>query len=201
MRTGVVDWAEKSRSLPGLTECGDRCVVTQVTGGVLIAVIDGLGHGHEAARAADCAAVTIQDNADRSFSSLLLHCHNVLKKTRGAVLSLAFLDNNRGMTWMGVGNVEGRLIRRHVKYVEKSESLLLRTGVVGGDCDQLPTFYPTGVSIIRGDLLVMATDGISRDFESDIDTAADPASIADDIIRRHSRSNDDALVFVGRYIG
>lgn len=201
MKTGVIEWAAKSRSLPGETECGDRCVVLEVWGGVLVAVVDGVGHGSEAARAANRAIKTIEDNATRSFSSLLLQCHEDLLRTRGAVLSLAFLDNRRTMTWMGIGNVEGRLVRRRVQYAEKSESLLLRNGVVGGDNAHLPAFYPRGVSLIRGDLLILFTDGIRNDFEDTLEVDDPPHKIAEDIITYNSRPNDDALVFVGRYIG
>lgn len=201
MKNRVVDWAVQSRTLPGQTECGDRCVVIDVWEGVLVAVIDGLGHGAEASRAAECAVKTIKDNATRSFSSLLQQCHNNLLKTRGVVLSLAFLDHQRTMSWLGIGNVEGRLVRKRVQYVEKSESLLLRTGTVGGENNLLPAFYPRGASLIRGDVLILATDGIKVDFDEIIDVNASPQKIADDIITHKSKLNDDALVFVGRYIG
>lgn len=199
MNNGLLDWAVKSRALPGETESGDRCVVLEVWGGVLVAVIDGIGHGAEAARAADCAVQTIEENAARTFLSLLQQCHYNLLNTRGVVLSLAFLDKQRTMTWMGIGNVEGRLVRRRVQYAEKSESLLLRTGVVGGDT--LPAFYPRGVTLIRGDMLIMATDGIRGDFEDIIDVESEPDEIAAKLIAQKSRLNDDALVFVGRYMG
>lgn len=200
-KTSVVEWSVRSRTLPGESFCGDRCLVMEVWEGVLIAVIDGIGHGEEAAKAAEVAAHTIEENATRSFSSLLQQCHAELQKTRGVVLSLAFLDNQRTMTWMGVGNVEGRLVRRRVQYAEKTESLLLRPGVLGGDTEMLPAFYPRGVALVRGDLLVMATDGVKNDFADDIDVAAGPKKIAEDIIANKSRLNDDALVFVGRYTG
>ena len=201
MKTRVVDWAAESRSLPGEFECGDKCVVTEVIGGVLVAVIDGLGHGGEAARAAECAVVSIKENANRSFTSLILQCHAAQRQTRGAVMSLALLDDNRSMTWMGIGNVEGRVIRNSIKHAEKSESLLLRTGMVGGEGNNLPAMYPTGVSLVRGDILVLTTDGIRNDFEAQINPASKPKVIAENIITHHRRLNDDALVFVGRYIG
>lgn len=200
-KTGVVEWSVRSRTLPGETICGDRALVMEVWEGVLVAVIDGIGHGEEAAKAAQVAAETIEAHATRSFSLLLQQCHINLQKTRGVVMSLAYLDDQRTMTWMGVGNVEGRLIRGRVQYNDKTESLLLRTGIVGGDNDTPPTFYPRGLALVRGDLLIMATDGIRNDFDHDIDVAAGPKRIADDIIANKSRPNDDALVFVGRYTG
>jgi serine/threonine protein phosphatase PrpC len=201
MKTGVVEWAVQSRSLPGQTECGDVSLVLEVAGGVLVAVIDGLGHGREAALAADVAVNTIKENTERSFSSLLQECHSNLLKTRGVVLSLAFLDYDRTMTWMGIGNVEGRLVRRRIRYAEKSESLLLRTGVVGGDADDTPSFYSRGLSLVRGDILILATDGIRGNFDEAVDTSMNPETIAENIIDNYSIAYDDALVFVGKYIG
>jgi hypothetical protein len=199
-KTGIVEWSVRSRTLPGERLCGDRCLVMEVWEGVLVAVIDGIGHGEEAAKAAQCAVETIQAHADRSFSLLLQQCHSNLQKTRGVVMSLAYLDDQRTMTWMGVGNVEGRLIRG-TQYTAKSESLLLRTGIIGGDSDTLPTFYPRGLALVRGDLLIMATDGIKNDFETNLDIAAGPRRIAEGLIATKSKPNDDALVFVGRYMG
>jgi negative regulator of sigma-B (phosphoserine phosphatase) len=196
-----MEWSVRERTLPGQTHSGDRCLVKEVWEGVLIVVIDGIGHGEEAAKAADCAMETIEANAERSFSLLLQKCHSNLRRTRGVVMSLAYVDNQRTMTWMGVGNVEGRLIRRNVQYAGKTESLLLRTGVIGGETEVVPTFYPRGLTLVRGDLLIMATDGIKNDFDNDIDVAAGPKKIAEELITTKIRPNDDALVFVGRYTG
>lgn len=200
-KTGIVEWSVRERTLPGETHSGDRCLVKEVWEGVLIAVIDGIGHGEEAAKAADCAVETIEANADRSFSLLLQKCHANLQKTRGVVMSLAYLDDQRTMTWMGIGNVEGRLIRRRIQYSDKTEALLLRTGVIGGDAEFTPSFYPRGLALVRGDLLIMATDGIRSDFDVDVDIASGPLRIAEDIIENKCKQNDDALVFVGRYTG
>ena len=200
-KTGVMEWSVRERTLPGQSFSGDRCLMKEVWEGVLIAVIDGIGHGGEAAKAAEIAVATIEENADRSFSLLLQKCHLNLRKTRGVVMSLAYVDDQRTMTWMGIGNVEGRLIRRRIQYSEKTESLLLRTGVIGGEGELEPTFYPRGLTLVRGDLLIMATDGIRSDFDNEVDIASGPKRIAEDIIAKKSKPNDDALVFVGRYTG
>jgi len=52
-----------------------------------------------------------------------------------------------------------------------------------------------------GDLLVFATDGIAPGFETDLHLAQSPGRIADTILNRHFKGTDDALVFVGRYLG
>ena len=40
-------------------------------------------------------------------------CHVALRGTRGAAISIAFISTSEGgMTWLGVGNVEGRVPER-----------------------------------------------------------------------------------------
>src|SRR5438034_497107 len=48
----LLDWAMASAPLPGGEELGDVCLVRELPGAAVVAVVDGLGHGHEAARAA-----------------------------------------------------------------------------------------------------------------------------------------------------
>jgi len=65
------------------------------------------------------------------------------------VLSLAFIDAEHGMmTWLGVGNVQGVLMRADAKKGGMQESLLLRAGVVGS---QLPALQATVLPIVQGD--------------------------------------------------
>src|SRR5438093_709986 len=44
-----IEWGIVSQAFPGETECGDRHLVAGFPNGALVAVIDGLGHGEEAA--------------------------------------------------------------------------------------------------------------------------------------------------------
>src|SRR5437868_5964588 len=55
-----IEWSVAARALPGQTVSGDQFLVKASNRGVLVGVIDGLGHGSEATRAA-AAAVTIID--------------------------------------------------------------------------------------------------------------------------------------------
>ncbi len=52
---GPIEWAAESRPLPGENICGDRSIAVDVNGtGALFGVVDGIGHGTEAAEAANC---------------------------------------------------------------------------------------------------------------------------------------------------
>ena len=60
MKRTLVDWSAASRARAGEKESGDRCVVKVQADGALLAVADGLGHGAEAALAADLAVRTVE---------------------------------------------------------------------------------------------------------------------------------------------
>ena len=114
----VIAWGVAAAPFPNERESGDRYVVQPSGDGLLIAAVDGNGHGAEAAAAAKIAAATLEAHAPESPIALLLRCHEELKGTRGAVMTLAFVDlRDRTLTWLGVGNVEAVLFhaaaRRH----------------------------------------------------------------------------------------
>lgn len=200
MKTDTIEWASATLTLPGQSECGDRHVVKRTFDGVLVAVVDGLGHGHEAAVAAERAVAVIAEHVNReSLISLVQRCHTTLRGTRGAVMSLAMFNGGRTMTWMGIGNVEGRLLRKNAGGSHGQETLLMRAGVVGGE--RLPPLYPSQVTLTRDDILVLTTDGIDSSFIKGIEIDAKPQQIAEGIIARHSKQTDDALAFVARYVG
>ena len=193
----IVDWAVSGRALPGELESGDAHLVARLPGGALVAVVDGLGHGLEAAQAARHAVATMRADPGKPVADILLACHQELRKTRGAVISLASFQPGI-MTWLGVGNVEGLLFGVGPRGSPIRESLLLRSGVVGY---QIPPLRPASLRIHAGDTLVLATDGISTRFGDHVPLADRPQDIADEILRRYGKATDDALVLVARYMG
>lgn len=193
-----VEWGVAARALPGQTESGDLHCVESYPGGVLIAVLDGLGHGTEAAAASRRAVATLRDHLGASVTELVEHCHAALHKTRGAVLSLALIDaTGREMTWLGVGNVDGTLYRAAPARASR-ESLPHRGGVVGY---QLPSLRSGTLQLEAGDTLVFATDGIANGFSSDSPVGWHPQDAADHILRTYGKDTDDALVLVARIVG
>ena len=193
-----IEWGVAARALPGQTVSGDLHLVKPFSKGVLLAAVDGLGHGDEATVAAQLAVTTLGRNAEESILSLVNRCHEALRQTRGVVLTLASLHTGEGtLSWLGVGNVEGRLLRADPKTNPQSESVLLRGGVVGY---QLPALRASVQPISPGDLLVFATDGIRAGFTQGLALGDPPQQIADGILARHLKGNDDALVFVARII-
>ncbi len=181
----------------GQVVSGDRSVVAPFPNGVLAAVVDGLGHGAQAAAAAEIAAATLQAHASEPVIPLVRRCHDALARTRGVVLTLASLNGpDHTMTWLGVGNVEGVLLRGATR--PPRDSVLLRGGVVGY---QLPPLRASVLTLARGDTLILATDGIKGTFADDLVLADSPQQIADHILAHCNKTIDDALVLVVRYLG
>lgn len=113
-----LEWAVAGRALTGETESGDRHFVKLLSEGALVAVIDGLGHGPDAAAAAQAAVAALDELASPlsagapSLTGIVQSCHTRLRQTRGVVASLAWLSpTDQTMTWLGVGDVEGALLR------------------------------------------------------------------------------------------
>jgi len=114
-------------------------------------------------------------------------------------MNLARFDAPRGtMTWLGVGNVEGVL--HHVDWSERSDraSLITRGGIVGSE---VPAVQAAVIPVSAGDTLVFATDGIASGFLSDVSVREEPQRLADQILARHGKGTDDALVLVAKYLG
>jgi len=195
----LVDYAVAKFVLPGQCESGDQHLVNSNQSGILIAAIDGIGHGEEAATAAKTAVSILKAGADEPVISLVERCNEGLRSTRGVVLSLASIEPERGMmTWLGVGNVSGVLMRAGAQKGSVQEVLLLRGGVVGS---QLPALQASVLPVANGDTLVFVTDGIRGEFVEGLSALESPQRAADRILKQHGRGNDDALVLVVRIIG
>jgi negative regulator of sigma-B (phosphoserine phosphatase) len=195
----MVEYGVANFVLPGQGESGDHHVVCCSESGILIAAIDGIGHGEEAASVSRAAAALLRSSADQPIISLVEQCHDKLRTTRGIVLSLAFIEPQHGMmTWLGVGNVQGVLKRFDTKNGGAQESLLLRAGVVGS---QLPALQATVLPIAKGDTIFFATDGVRSDFSMTLSARENPQRAADRILEQYRTGNDDALVLVARLMG
>ena len=200
VRTGPIEWAVAELARPGQSESGDHYVAMEIPGGAIVGVVDGLGHGSEAANASKTAVCSIERHGGEPVIRLMQACHQSLVGSRGAVISVAaFNAAEETMTWLGVGNVEGILLRAQAATNPRRELLLLRGGVVGV---HLPALAAAIVPIARGDTLILATDGVRSEFLDEVGSPRDaPAMLADRILERFGRQTDDALVLVVRYLG
>jgi hypothetical protein len=198
MGSEVIDWSVATRPLAGESESGDDAVVALVPDGALVAAVDGLGHGPAAARATAQATELLERHAHEPLVSLVERCHQALMTTRGVAMSVArFRVSDDTMTWVGVGNVAGRLIRQRNGH-HSNEELVALGGAAGFRVQPLRA---RTVRVQHGDALVFATDGIDSSFADALDAVDTAELTASEILRRYSKPTDDALVIVARYVG
>ena len=200
-RLGPIEWATAGRSRPGEQACGDQSIAISIdSDSALFGVLDGLGHGPDAASAALAAADALKGAPGERLEVLVQLSHRVLTGTRGAAMTLARIDFHGGkLSWTGIGNVSANLVAKTASGIQVRSSARLVGGMVGY---RIPEISPAQmVSIRTGDLLVIVSDGITEDYLDHIDFAASATDIAEHILSKHAKETDDAMVLAARHRG
>jgi hypothetical protein len=193
----LIEWGAAGRGLDVVS--GDCHVVVPFEGGALVALLDGLGHGPEAADAALAAVPVLEANAHLPVEALIGECHETLRRTRGVVMTLAsFRAEDSMLRWTGVGNVAAVLLRAVATPELLDRALSSRPGVVGY---QLPRLHVETVPIAHGDLVILTTDGIENGFSCRSLEERPAQEMAESILARFGTIADDAHVVVVRYLG
>src|SRR5260370_4509763 len=108
----AVEWGVAASALSGQPHSGDHHVVIPFLDGLLITVLDGVGHGEEAAVASRTASIILEKHAADPVIALVQRCLQAPLETRGVVMSVASFNIRHGlMTWLRVGTV-GRILLR-----------------------------------------------------------------------------------------
>lgn len=194
-RRQVLEWCIAGQPFAGEERSGDDALVVAGADDALVAAVDGVGHGPEAVRAAECALAAVRDGPRRDVVALARRCHEALLPTRGAAVAFAVFHGGT-VTWLGVGNVAGRLLGAGA-VPATGHWLPSLSGVAG---DELPPLRPATLPLRRGDVLIMATDGIDPAFADHAVASGPCEEIAGRVLRDHARAADDALVVVARYL-
>lgn len=190
------EWGVSSLTHRDEAVSGDQYLVTVTRDGVLAAVIDALGHGEQAYRAAALAVRTLSQYACEVPIELVQRCHAELRPTRGAALGVAWFDwRQRSLTWLGIGNVAGVLLRADDGVDARPLPLITRGGVIG---DHLPALRPSVLPLGAQTMLVLASDGVGGDFTSIMSLVMTPQRLAQRILDQFARHDDDATVLVFR---
>lgn len=198
--TPFLDWAVMGRPLYGQPVSGDLSTVQVTTNRCVVAVIDGLGHGPEAAHASSLAARVVEQHRGEPLDALMLLLHEELAESRGAAATLAIIDGRKGtMDWLGVGNVDGLLVRADETARPRTIGVFLCRGILGYQQPTIRTQEP--LQLVDGDTIVIATDGMRGDLAAGVRRETPVERLAATLLDTHATPDDDALVFVARYRG
>lgn len=185
-----VRFAAASRPMPSEQECGDQWGVEIDGDDTTIALVDGLGHGPEAAHVAKRAVAFVRAHRTQRLADLLAACHAELRGSRGVAMTIVRCSAREGrLTHCGVGNVELTGITR------TPIRPIAIPGIVGVRARK---FVETSYALSPGDLLLLHTDGISSRLSLEAVRALEPAAMADAILASHAKGHDDAACIVIR---
>jgi len=189
-----LDLSVFSRPIPGQKYNGDAYFVKRYEDKVMFAVIDGLGHGQDAQEASQAAVDCLENYYRRPFAEIFQLCHQRLKRTRGAAMSLCRINfKDRVMTHAGIGNVNTRVYSS-----EKAPAPFCINGTLGV---AMRTVKVDDYPLPEDSIIIMFSDGISGRFSPDALRGflnLKPQRLAKQIMDNHARDNDDATIIVGR---
>jgi anti-sigma regulatory factor (Ser/Thr protein kinase) len=178
--------------LAGEKRCGDAWSFVAHPGRKLILLVDGLGHGNDAADAAAHAVSAFHQNADRHPVEILSYIHDNLKATRGGVAAIAeILADEKVLNYAGVGNISGVVFSG-----ESSKNLVSYNGTLGSVLPKVKTFQSEWHA---DSCLIMHSDGIKSRWDLSAYSGLlnkHPATIAGVLIRDFRRQRDDCSVVV-----
>jgi anti-sigma regulatory factor (Ser/Thr protein kinase) len=185
------DWGAVSVAKPGEEVCGDAWSAEDTVAGRTVLVVDGLGHGPDAAKAAMEAVRVFQRNRNRSVPELLDYLHAGLRATRGAALAVARFDaERRKVVYAGIGNISGAIVANG-----SVRRMVSHNGTAGHQARKIQAFdYP-----FDGGLVIMHSDGLSANWALDSYPGlanAHPTLIAGVLYRDFRRQRDDATILV-----
>lgn len=191
---GKTEYGFAAKALQG-DECGDSGITLEQKGILLCAVIDGVGHGPNAAIAAVTAKNYIEANSEAPLTEILQGVHEVLKSTQGAVACLCRIELKSGqLTMAGIGNITCRIFRGL-----DSERLLSREGILGY---MVSTPREHTRKLDNAALLLMHSDGVREHFElfeyPDL-LKGNAASVAARVVDTLGKNNDDASCLAVRF--
>jgi serine/threonine protein phosphatase PrpC len=204
-----IDIGAATRPYPGLKMNGDAFVIKTWSSGVLVALIDGLGHGEYAHRAAQKARFYIERHIEKPLEDIFQAVGRECRSTRGVVMALARFDYSESnapllmecpaagpvrLTLASIGNIDVRLHQN-----PDDSRLFSRRGIVGKNASKP---LVTRQNWHPGAMLVLHSDGLSSkwkwdQFEFLVDQSA--AFMARRMVNKLAKEYDDATAIVVKW--
>lgn len=179
---------------PGERRCGDATAVRSGDGVCLYLLCDGLGHGPNAAQAADNATQTFMTTQGSDPSEILMEIAEGLAGTRGAVGAVIGLDHSaKRLDYAAVGNISTLVWQDR-----KVQRLSVRDGLLGG---RSATPHSETISLADDAVVIMHSDGLAtmRGLTERVALMSRSAPvIATRLLAETERRRDDASIIVAR---
>jgi anti-sigma regulatory factor (Ser/Thr protein kinase) len=181
-----------TRPHPGYEINGDAFVIHKWDESALVGVIDGLGHGQFAHRAAEAARRYVEKHyvlpLPQLFSGVARACH----ATRGVVMALVRFDWGRNtLALASVGDIEVRIFPRTEQF-----AFPIQRSVLGLNSRSVTV---TEHAWAASNVMVLHSDGLRSHWSWDEFPGLlerPPAEIAQQLLRALARDQDDATVLV-----
>lgn len=191
VHTGAV-----SEPLQGEVECGDGWGHRIFPDSLVLIVVDGLGHGMYAAEAAREAEQVLAKAQTDSPIQILQDIHDALRKTRGAAVAVARIQESKGLlSFAGVGNISASIVSPGV-----SRSMASHNGTVGHHMPRIQEFtYPWNADSV----VILHSDGLTSRWDLDRYPGIwtkHPSLISAMLHRDFWRRRDDVTVLVAKTI-
>jgi anti-sigma regulatory factor (Ser/Thr protein kinase) len=180
-------------ALHGETACGDSWSIhTTASGCLRVVVIDGLGHGAEAAKASCQALQLVEENLDKSTTQTLELVHRGIATTVGAAMAVCDINiTSKTTRFAGIGNISGVVTTNQIQ-----RSMVSHNGIIGFRLRKTQEFTDAWN---ESSILVMHSDGLGTRWSFDEMPGLlgrDPALIAAILHRDFDRGVDDCCVLV-----
>jgi anti-sigma regulatory factor (Ser/Thr protein kinase) len=194
-RPAALDVGVVCLAYPGEHVCGDGWATQARPEGLSVIVVDGLGHGADAARAADEALAFFRRETSYPPGRLLEIMHPALRHTRGVAVAVAEVDVALGLVrFAGVGNIAAAVVGPG-----RLKNLIALNGTVGHVMPRVAREYQEPFPDDAA--LVMCSDGIATRWDVSNQPGLltrHPALLAASIYRDHARGKDDLTVLALR---
>jgi serine phosphatase RsbU (regulator of sigma subunit) len=188
-----VDFGAATRAHPAMRGVnGDGFVICRYGEAAVVGVIDGVGHGQYAQRAAATARREIETHCALPLEDIFRHVGRACRGTRGVAMALARFDClTSTMQFASVGNVEVKTLG-----MSGPTRFVLRRGIVGLNA---PPPSVTDRPWPDAGVLCMYSDGVHSRWdwpEAACIARRSATEIAGLLLRRYARDDDDATILV-----
>ena len=175
----------------GETVCGDAWALLSSRGRYALFLVDGLGHGPDAAAAARAAMDAAAQGIQLTAVDFIASVHDALRSTRGAAAAVAMLEPEKELcTYCGVGNIAAG-----IRSGGTSRNMVSHNGILG---HQVRKFQDFSYPFPHGALCIAHSDGLSARWDLAAYPGLErrhPALVAAVLFRDHGRGGrDDATV-------